>query len=96
MNAQLNTKLRYLSAMGRLLIAAMFPHQRRRQGCGCRDDPGVHRISWTAGAAAGLPHRGAYLIAVPVEVGGGILLVLGLRNLRFALWNLVSARLNGL
>ncbi len=70
----MNGSTRYLPALGRLLIAALFVIA------------GLHKITDPAGtqayiASAGLPvPLLAYLIAVIVEVGGGILLIAGFQT----------------
>lgn len=70
----MNTPLRYLPALGRLLIAAIFILS------------GITKITAPAAtqgyiASAGLPAPLlAYLAAVVIEVGGGILLVVGFQT----------------
>jgi putative oxidoreductase len=70
----MNVYTRYLPALGRLLIAVLFVIA------------GLHKITAPAAtqayiASAGLPAPLlAYLIAVIVEVGGGILLILGFQT----------------
>lgn len=70
----MNTPLRYLPALGRLLIAAIFILS------------GITKITAPAAtqayiASAGLPlPLLSYLAAVVIEVGGGILLVVGFQT----------------
>ena len=67
----MNGYTRYLPVLGRLLIAALFVLA------------GLHKITDSAGTQAYITSAGlpmpllAYLIAVIVEVGGGILLIVG-------------------
>ena len=85
----METLNRYLPALGRLLIAAIFLIS------------GLSKITSPAGtqayiASAGLPAPMlAYIIAVIVEVGGGILLVIGyqtrLAALALAVFTLAAA-----
>jgi putative oxidoreductase len=80
---------RYLPALGRLLIAIIFVVS------------GLNKIAGPAGtqayiAAAGLPMPMiAYLIAIVVEVGGGVLLVLGFQTrivaLALAIFSIAAA-----
>ena len=68
----MNVQLRYLPVFGRLLIVAIYLISGIGEDCCARNDAGLYRISRIAAAPLV-----AYLVAVIVEVGGGILLLIG-------------------
>ena len=70
----MNPQLRYLPAIGRLLIAAIF----LISGAGKLAAPAMTQ-GYIASVGLPLPLL-AYLLAVAIEVGGGILLVVGFQT----------------
>src|SRR5690349_11285057 len=89
MNASTHALLRYVPTLGRLLVAAIF----LISGLGKLAAP---QATLDYIVSAGLPAPSlAYAVAVLVEIGGGILLVLGYRvrlvALIMALFTLVTA-----